>query len=226
MTSHGQTNQAEADVTLRGNDGEVTAEAVDYAGQGGARLLATGGIIFADGGLHPSRQVNGGFAVVDVPEEAGVRIYEDNRPVTRTDADGHAIVTDLRPYELNRISLNTDDLPLDASIDTDVLWLTPRFQGGVNARFGLRHGHPATVVLRLPSGLPLEAGTAITVDSGREQVFSGFDGEVFVSDVHGGMTLKASRPDGDCLGVIGVIPKDSVLPRIGPIVCMPVSASR
>lgn len=224
MASSGDLDQHQAEITWRGRAGEVTAQAAQLNGDSGARMLLSGGAIFAAGEAYLTRRVNGSFALVDVPEQEGVRIYLDNRAVTRTGPSGRAVVPELRPYEQNRISLSSDDLPLEASIETDTLRVIPRFRGGVQARFNVRQDRPGTLVLRLPNGQLLEAGAMVSVDRGAERLYTGYDGELFVTALHAGMTLKVFGAEGECRAVLDTVPAGNVLPRI-ELVCSTVGTS-
>jgi len=218
--SQGDLDQQQADLRWRGRIGEATAQVARLNGEISARLLASGGLILADGNIFPTRRVEGGFAFVDVPNEANVRIYQDNRQVARTDAKGHAIVPDMRAYEENRISLAAGDLPLDRRMGSDTMTVVPRYFSGTKAQFAVAHDRPGTVVMRLADGQLLEAGTPVSVDNGREQLFSGYGGEVFINSIHDGLILDAQRPEGACRSTIETLPPETILPRLGPIPCL------
>jgi outer membrane usher protein len=217
--NQGDIERQEAEVTWRGQPGQVTVQA-SHADSGTAgRLLATGGMIFAGGGAFATRRVEGGFALVEAPGQANVRIYQENRLVARTDASGHAILPALRAYDDNKIGLAAGDLPLDVHMGGDVLNVVPRFYGGVAARFDIDQDHGGTAVLQLPDGRPVEAGASVYVDGVR--TFVGYDGEVFVSAIRQGTVLDVRRVEGACRAVLPSAPVGVVLPRLGPIICQP-----
>ena len=101
-----------ADMRLSSVDGHVMA-----SGSFDGSLVAAGGGIFAANTIYDS------FAVVDagVP---GVPVLLQNRPVAETGRNGKALVTGLRSYTRNKVSIDVSELPVDATVsatDMDVV---------------------------------------------------------------------------------------------------------
>lgn len=165
-----------------------------------------------------TRRLEDGVGIVDVPGQANVRVYQENREVTRTDGQGRAIVPDLRAYEPNRIGIEPADLPLDATMPQDTIIVVPRYRGAAEAHFAVEQHHPATIVLALPDGTPMDAGTTVTTGEGKA-LFVGYGGEVFVEDLRAGATLEAQTANGRCRVVIDHVDPGRTLPRIGPLRC-------
>lgn len=172
-----------------------------------------------------TRRVEDAVGVVEVPEMADVRIYQENRLVTRTDRHGRAIIPDLRAYDQNRIAIAPSDLPIDARMPQDMMLVVPRYRGAARARFAVEKDNPTTILLQGPGGQFVDAGTAVRTDAG-EALFVGFGGEVFVPDFRAGMTLTIDMPDGPCRVTIDQTPTADVLPRLGPLRCTPTAAHR
>src|SRR5581483_7341207 len=82
----------EIEYTWQTATGTYDADALRVAGETQESVSATGGIALMGERLFPTRRIDGSFAVVDVGKEPGVRIYDDNQLVGRTDADGQALV--------------------------------------------------------------------------------------------------------------------------------------
>ncbi|QNA82841.1 fimbrial biogenesis outer membrane usher protein [Sphingomonas sp. So64.6b] len=214
----GESDRQQAELLWRGDPGEVSLEAGRVEGNAGVRALASGGLLFTGGRAYATRRVEDAVGVVDVPDLADVRIYQENRPVTRTDAKGRAIIPDLRAYEQNRIAIDPGDVPIDARMSNDTLLVVPRYRGAVRARFAIEKDHPATIVLQAADGTPIEAGTDVRLDTG-ETVFAGYGGEVFVREVRPGMVIEFETRQGPCRLILGALPAGDVLPRIGPLRC-------
>lgn len=216
--SVGETDRQQAELNWRGDVGEVSVEAARFDGQVGARLLARGGLLLAGGQMRPTRRVQEGMGVIEVPGQPDVRIYQENRLVTRTDSNGRAIIPDLRAYEGNRISLSPSDLPLDASMPGDVLIIVPRFRGAALGRFDISADRPGTIVVTAPGGAPVETGAKVRT-SGGEQSFAGYDGEIFLRRIAPGMTLDIDVDGGTCHTRLPETLPEEALPRIGPLRC-------
>jgi outer membrane usher protein len=73
-----------------------------------------------------ARQSTPATVRVRTPGLAGVPVYQDNRRVALTDADGIAVITGVRPFELNRLSLKPEDVPLDFEVVSFDLDFVPR----------------------------------------------------------------------------------------------------
>lgn len=218
----GGLDQQRADATWRGNSSEIRAEVARFQGESGARIGAEGGLAFANGAVFATRRLDGAFGIVDAAGYPGVRVYQDNRPLTKTNAKGLAIIPSLRPYQENAIRLSPDDMPIGARVDADDVILIPSYRAGVLAQFAVRTGHPATVLLRLADGSPVPAGAAVTVDGDREHTFAGYDGAVFIADLKPTMELRADIP-GQGVCVANVSAPNAIkldLPEIGPIDCI------
>ena len=219
--SAGETKRQQVQVEWRGDIGEASLEAARFGSRESARLVLGGGVLLAGGGAYATRRVEGGLGVVDVPGLANVRVYQENRLVTRTDAHGRAIIPDLRAYEANHISLAPSDLPLSVRMPEDAMVVVPRARGAALARFAIEQDNPATVVLAMPDGRPVEAGTTVRAANG-ETLFVGYGGEVFLRKAAGGLLLEIEiGAPAPCRVRLPEIAPAGQLPRIGPLVCFP-----
>lgn len=219
----GESDRQQAELTWRGNAGEISVEAARVEGGAGVRMLASGGLLFAGGRPYATRRVEDALGVIDVPGLADVRIYQENRLVARTDARGRAVIPDLRAYEQNRIAIAPGDIPIDAHMSSDTLMIVPRHRGAVAARFAIERDHPATILLQAVDGTPVDAGTTVRTDTG-ETAFVGYGGEIFVREARRKMIIAFETRQGSCRVMLGEVPEE-VLPRIGPLRCGdPVSA--
>ena len=215
--SAGETDRQQAELDWRGDVGEFSIEAARYHGSTEVQLLGSGGFLLAGGRAYATRRIEDGVGVVEVPDQPNVRIYQENRLVTRTDDHGRAIIPDLRAYEPNRIAIAPADLPLDAKMPDDTIIVVPRYRGAALARFDIEREHPATIVVQLPDGKPVEAGSAVRT-SGGGKTFAGYGGEIFVEEFRSGMKLTIDTAQGPCR-VVATYQGKAPLPRIGPLRC-------
>jgi len=225
VASDGQNNQRLAQLDYRGRAIDLSGGIERFNGQTDERLLASGSFILSGSSVLPARRLDSSFAIVDIGNgERGVRVYQENRLVGTTNGSGVAVVTNLRPYEANRISISPNDLRLESVLATDNLVVVPRYLSGVKANFRATNGQAGTLIVHLPNGDPLEPGTALT--TGTATFYAGFDGEVFLDDIKAGRVLVAKRTAGTCWVVLPAIPKGVELPRIGPLTCTPVEPAK
>ncbi len=215
----GDVDQQEADLTYRNTAVEATAEVSHYQGQTTGRLLASGSFVVADGSVFAARQLMGGYALVDVDGQPGVDIYQDNRPIGTTDSKGRAIISQLRPYEENRISIEPDDLKIDATMVSETEVVTPMAHSAVRAHFRIKAGHAGSLIVHHADGTAIAPGTAVAFSADNDPSVVGFDGEIFVPALSSGLTVVVHEQAGDCAVSVPALPKDDLLPTVGPLVC-------
>jgi len=109
------------------------------AGNSGQTSLGVeGGIVAIGGQLFFTRPVQGSFALVQVPNVAGVRTYLSNQEIGRTNRRGQILIPDLLPYYANDLRIEDQDVPLDFAIGRSQQFIAPPFRGGAIARFDVR----------------------------------------------------------------------------------------
>lgn len=225
VASEGRNSQQQAELSYRGRAIDVSGAVERFDGQTGERLLVSGSLILTGSSVLTARRLDSSFAIVNIGDgEKGVRVYQENRLIGTTNGSGIAVVTNLRPYEANRISISTVDLKLESTIASDNLVVVPRYLSGVKASFQVTSGKAGTVIVRLPDGKPLEPGTEVRL--GTVPFYTGFDGELFISDIRAGAVMVAKRTTGSCSVTLPPVPKEVELPRIGPLTCLPVEPSK
>lgn len=212
----GENGYGEAQADLNTTFGAYRFQINRFAGVTGYRAEASGSLATLGGRWFAARQIPEAFALVEVPGFPNVRVYEDNQFVGRTDADGDLLLSGLRAYQRNPISLDAEDLPLSASVDRLSLDAVPYRHAGVVVRFPVRHRRSATLRLVDGDGRPLPPNAEVRVN-GRTVTVVGLNGEVFLEDLadHNRLvvrwdhqscelTLDAPPPSGDPLPDLGV----------------------
>ncbi|GBD43422.1 F1 capsule-anchoring protein [bacterium HR40] len=154
----------DARLSWQGHRGELELEAVADEDGADLRLGAAGTLAAIDGRTLLTRRIGRAFGLVRVPGYPNVRVYLDNREVGRTDARGELLVPGLQPWNVNRLRLELDDLPVGALPETAELAVVPADRGAVVAEFRIRGGHLATARLLAADGQPLPAGLELTAD--------------------------------------------------------------
>lgn len=169
------------------------------SGQGaGASATFDGALVVAGGGLFAGNRVFDGFAVVDVgvPD---VPVMLNNREVTRTGMFGKAMVSDLRSYRLNRISIDPLDLPLEALLEATAQDVVPARRSGVSVDFGgAGTDAAALVVLRDASGAVLDPGASVRLRGQSAEFTVGYDGEVWIEGLGARNRITVQTGAGTC----------------------------
>ena len=150
----------------------------DHSSGGSAvRAGAEGALVWLDGQVFATRRLGDAFAVVDTGGVAGLPIHRENQWQGRSDAQGRFLVTELRPYEANRIGYEPRELPADVQGDSTLRLLYPYRGGGIRAGFGLQRTGAQALQLRLADGSLAPVGTQVLVD-GHALQSVGYDGLV------------------------------------------------
>lgn len=217
----GSVEQQQGDVSYRGRIFDSTLQVSRFNGQTAGRLTASGSLVFANGELLGARRLAGSYAVVDVDGQPGVRVYQDNRFVAETNRHGHAIVTQMRPYEENRISIEPKDLELDATLGAEAQLIVPPSNAAVRAHFQVRNGRAGSLIVSHADGTPVAAGSSVTVGDKGETGIAGFGGDIFIHALSAGLKVVVHERAGDCAVTVPDLPKGELMPVIGPLVCKP-----
>ncbi len=180
-------------------------------------LVATGGHVFA------TEPIDQSYALVRAPGLSGVRVRLNHQVVGRTSSNGELLVTGLLPYDVNRLSLDEQDLPDDVTLDRLSLAVSPAMQAGVVAGFGVRRLHVLRgrlVVIR--GGKPLSSAYGELSVAGAPSSPLGQNGEFEIElDSAGPATLAASAifADGTCRFTLRVPASTAPILDLGDVRC-------
>lgn len=186
----------------------------------------SGGLVLVGGGLHASRPIDQGFALIRLPETPGVRGYVNNQEVGRTDRNGELLVTRLLPYHLNRLSISADDLPIDATLTTAERAVVPRYRAGGVVQFGVRRLRAARgrLLLRREDGAFPASYGELVLEAGEQTIRSplGRGGEFELDDAPTGrFAARALHGRRECLFWLELPPgreEDGIL-ELGSVEC-------
>ncbi len=218
----GELGVAQAQVQYLGSAGQVSATTVQAGKARSTSIGLSGSLVAMDGTVAPARHVGRGFAMVSTGL-AGVPVYQENRVIGRTGADGRLLVSDLMPYASNLIAIDTSNLPADARLDRSSLDVVPQSGAGVLVPFRVERYHAATVIVQDADGKPLAVGTPARLagapgDSASTVV--GYDGVVFLDGLRQSNDLVLGEGAAACSLHFDYQPgADGQLPVIGPLRC-------
>jgi outer membrane usher protein len=150
-------------------------------------LTAAAGLVAIGGGVHLTRPVQDGFALVHIPGVAGVRGSLNNQEVGRTDSRGKLLIPNLLPYYANRLGIKDEDIPIEYSISTTERMVGPPVKGGSVVTFPARRVQAfiGSLVLEIEDRTVTPAYGQLTVTAGGETFESpiGRDGEFYLENL-------------------------------------------
>lgn len=142
-----------------------------------------------------ARQTTPATARVHAPGLAGVPVYQDNRKVAVFDEHGEAVIAGVRPFEVNRLSLRPDDVPLTYELASFDLDFVPR-RGISEVSFGLARGSSLAFTVILPDGQFLAAGSLVELTGTGVTCPAGMDGRVYCAAASNPETVLVHTPVG------------------------------
>ncbi|MBI5861364.1 MAG: fimbrial biogenesis outer membrane usher protein [Rhodocyclales bacterium] len=218
LAGSGANARSEASLLLQNDIGTYRLEAAGLSGTTSYRAGASGGIAILDGRAYLARRLDDSFAVVQVGKYDDVDIFLENQPIARTKG-GYALVTRLRPYQNNTITIQAESLPLDAEITTLRLNLSLSRRSAALVKFPVKPAHGALLRIIMENGAPLPAGALLTIAGGTEEFPVALRGEVYVKGLTSQNVVQAHW-NGQSCDIEVTLPKDpGPLPMLGPFVC-------
>jgi outer membrane usher protein len=209
----------QASGTWQNNIGTYTLNAARFQGSTAGQVNVVGGIGVV--GDHPflSREITDSFGVVRVADYPNITVLQDNQPVGRTDADGYAVLPVLRAYDVNRVSIDEHDLPMDAQVDKLKVESVPYYRSGLLFDFPVRRSHGATLHVRLDDGTLMPSGGIVQV-VGRDEDFPvALNGEAYVTGLEQKNRLRATWKGRTCDFDVVFPATDEPLPDLGTFDC-------
>ncbi len=207
-------------VTYQSQYGLAQLSGQRFDGQASGNLLVSGSVVAMDGHVFAARALQNGYALVETPGVPGVQITQENQPIGKTDSNGNLLVTNLLPYQANRVGLNQETVPMDDQIDaTDKIISVPRL-GGTVVRFGVRRLHAARGTLTL-GGKPVQFGTGrVATKEGAKKTLIGIDGGFYFFNLApGSYELRALTASGNIVCPLKMPANARALTRLGQIAC-------
>jgi outer membrane usher protein len=208
-----------ATVSAQNRFGTYSAEVSNANGETGYRAEIAGGVGMVENRWFLSRQITDSFALVRVPGYGGVRVYQDNQEIGRTDGSGEVILPRVRPYQINPVGIDERDLPLDVEIDRYSLDVVPYYRSGVLVEFRVRRAYGALVTIVLESGSPAPVGAVLRVGESGEAFPVAQDGEAYLTGLAGSNRVRLEWRGQSCEFDVPYPPTLDPQPRLGPFVC-------
>lgn len=164
------------------------------------RLSAAGGVAYVGGVFGLSRPIADSFGLVAVDNLAGVRVYQNNQEIGRTDARGRAFVPAMNSYVENHITIADRDVPMEYSLGEVRRVVSPPLRSGSVIRFEARKYRAVTGKFSVKTDgklRPVEYHEVRMEVAGRELSFpTGKGGEFYFENLPPGTHAAAFEFEG------------------------------
>ncbi|MGI9408047.1 MAG: fimbria/pilus outer membrane usher protein [Hyphomicrobiaceae bacterium] len=197
-TADDDTSYQQADVEYYADRMEARASVSHTHGGVSGSAYVDGAVALSSDGIFLSRRINGSFAVVDAGAP-DVKVHHENRLVGHTDADGKLLVPGLHAYQKNRITIEPDDLPLNAQIPETLVEAVPADRSGVSITFNVNTNSNAALVEFLDAdGEYIESGYTGRVQATGQEFVIGYDGQAYINTLAAENTVEIELQDTSC----------------------------
>ncbi|HKS11416.1 MAG TPA: fimbria/pilus outer membrane usher protein [Pseudomonas sp.] len=142
-------------------------------------LNASGAMLVHADGVAFGSYLGETMGLLHVPQVAGIGVQ--NASTSHSNAQGYLLVPHLRPYRINSLVLDTDDLSPEVVIANASQQVVPRRGAVVAARFDARHVVRMVLTLRHPNGRPLPFGAQVSDGHGQPLAVVGQAGQTLIA---------------------------------------------
>jgi outer membrane usher protein len=216
---------ARAQFQAQNRFGQVTLRDDSVDGQNTASIELAGSVVAAARQIRLGRTITEGYAVVQVPDNPGVRVFVNNQLAGRTGRGGTIVVPDLLPYYANPVRIADEDVALEYQLSRTSAIVAPPNRGPALVKFGavLFRGVSGRIVVIENGERVTPAFGDVTIDEpGRESSKSpiGANGEFYLENVPAGRhNIRIDFQDGSCHATIEVPSEIRIAVDIGEVVC-------
>ena len=208
----------------RGPYGIYSAGYSKYGDDNIYNLNTSGSVALIDNSLHFARPILDSFALVDVGDSEGVRVFFSNQEVGRTNSKGEVLVPDVISYYDNKFSIAENDIPVNYKIAELEKSLGTRFKSGAIVKFDIMKLQGFVGYLSfMEKGkkIPAEyAGLEIKVGDRMVETVVGKEGEVYLENISPGkFPARLYLGDKECNFDIVIPESDEAMVYMGEVVC-------
>lgn len=150
-------------------------------------LNASGALLLHEGGLEMGPYLGETTGLAHVPNIENVGIL--NATASKTNDRGYALIPYLRPYRINRVTLDSSQLDPNVEIENGVTQVVPRRGAVVRADFAAHRVQRLIITTRDSQGAPLPFGAQVTDALGVPMAIVGQAGQFMLGTTDGTQTL-------------------------------------
>ena len=208
-----------AEASYRAAQGVASGRLVSANGKISGNAALDGSLVATKSGLFMGNPIVDSFAIVDAGVE-GVDVNYENRFVGKTNSSGKLLVTQMRAYQPNKISINAEDLPLNSNVTETEKRVAPREKSGVLVDFGVKKDATSVIViLKNAKGDFIQPGTEVYLGDNKEPFLMGYDGQVYLTDIAASNKINVEVGGAPCTVAFDFKADKATQTVIGPLQC-------
>jgi outer membrane usher protein FimD/PapC len=188
-----------------------------------SRAFVAGSLGYVGGRVFAAQPVFDSFALVRVPDVAGVPVYANGWFVGNTNADGEVVATNIASYYDNFVRFDAKDLALDYVFPTAESVISPPTRSGTLVAFAIRKQRAVFGTLATPrNGREVAVEfreIVLTRDGETIKSFTARRGEFYVEGVAPGDYQLRAEGEPPCVGRLTVPESGEPLVDLGRVVC-------
>lgn len=133
-----------------------------------ASLSASGAVAYANNTLATSSQPIGDtFAIVNIPDQANLRVLSPGSGSVLTNRSGNAILPSLQPYSTVTAQVDTKTLPLNLRLDSTSADFSLERGSVATKRFSVTEVRQLLLTIRRADGSPIPVGATVLGSDGK-----------------------------------------------------------
>ncbi|GAB3113611.1 fimbrial biogenesis outer membrane usher protein [Bordetella tumbae] len=180
----------------------------------------SGSLVWMDGAVFASNQINDAFVVVSTQGYGNVPVRYENQLMGQTNDRGQLLVPWVTSYTPAKFAIDTLQLPANVRAGDTEKRVAVSQGSGFLLDFSLQTRVSATVTLVDTDGQPLSLGSRATeLNSGVSSVV-GWDGQAYFEGLQRDNRVKVVTPEGrQCQVAFTLDPKQTQIAQVGPLSC-------
>lgn len=154
-----------------------------------------GGIVSIDKNYYMTRPITGSLALIKVNNLKDIGVYNNNQLVGYTDNQGKILIPNVIPYVPSEIRLDDEELPLNTKFLDISLNIAPKTKSAVRLDFGVKVVRSVEMTVFDSNKHFIPFDSTVTIEGIEEELFVGYDGKVYISDIKNLEILNGSICD-------------------------------
>jgi outer membrane usher protein len=184
----------------------------------------SGSSVFIDGSLFFTRPINDGFALVKGGDIKNVEVQIKNRDAGVTNSKGTLLVPGLTSYSDNEISVSTEKIPIDYTLEETKKYIYLPFRSGGKVKFDFHKFQAVSgsvFFLKENKKVPADFGKLeLTIKENQSLFFVGKSGQIYIEDISPGTyPARLIKNELECKFDLIVPKSDEVIIELGDLPC-------